>query len=109
MSDLTATNCGCGCDNNCGGNWENNSCLWIILLLIFCGGCGNNRIGDGCGCGGDSCLWIILLLSSVVDVEIMDLDVATDLDVAAKVYSFCFLILTSKGAVATDSTFSKYL
>ena len=41
-------------------------------------------------------------LSSVVDVEIMDLDVA------AKVYSF-FLILTSKGAVATDSTFSKYL
>ena len=48
-------------------------------------------------------------LSSVVDVEIMDLDAATDLDVAAKVYSFCFLILTSKGAVATDSTFSKYL
>ena len=47
-------------------------------------------------------------LSSVVDVEIMDLDAATDLDVAAKVYSF-FLILTSKGAVATDSTFSKYL
>ena len=27
-------------------------------------------------------------LSSVVDVEIMDLDAATDLDVAAKVYSF---------------------
>lgn len=47
-------------------------------------------------------------LSSVVDVETMDLDAATDLDVAAKVYSF-FLILTSKGAVATDSTFSKYL
>lgn len=42
-------------------------------------------------------------LSSVVDVE------TTDLDVAAKIYSFCFLILTSKGAVATDSTFSKYL
>ena len=48
-------------------------------------------------------------LSSVVDVETTDLDAATDLDVAAKVYSFCFLILTSKGAVATDSTFSKYL
>ena len=48
-------------------------------------------------------------LSSVVDVEIMVLDAATVLDVAAKVYSFCFLILTSKGAVATDSTFSKYL
>ena len=54
-------------------------------------------------CGLSCCL------SSVVDVEIMDLDVATDLDVAAKVYSFCFLILTSKGAVVTDSTFSKYL
>lgn len=48
-------------------------------------------------------------LSSVVDVETTDLDAATDLDVAAKVYSFCFLIPTSKGAVATDSTFSKYL
>ena len=48
-------------------------------------------------------------LSSVVDVETTDLDAATDLDVAAKVYCFCFLILTSKGAVATDSTFSKYL
>ena len=48
-------------------------------------------------------------LSSVVDVEIMDLDAATDSAVAAKVYSFCVLILTSKGDVATDSTFSKYL
>jgi hypothetical protein len=58
MSDLSATNC--GCDNNCGNGWGNNSCLWIILLLFFCGGCGNNRMGDnGCGC---DCLWIILLL-----------------------------------------------
>lgn len=48
-------------------------------------------------------------LSSVVDVETTDLDAATDLAVAAKIYSFCFLIPTSKGAVATDSTFSKYL
>ena len=44
----------------------NNSCLWIILLLIFCGGCGcgDRRWGDRndrCGCN-DSCLWIILLL-----------------------------------------------
>ena len=64
MSELTATNCGCGCDNGCGNGCGNgmNSCLWIILLLICCGGCGN---GFGCnnGCGGDnSCLWIILLL-----------------------------------------------
>ncbi len=67
MSDLSATNCGCGCDdgrrgNGCGcGNdcgFANNSCLWIILLLICCGGYGN-----GCGgYGNDSCLWIILLL-----------------------------------------------
>ncbi len=61
MSDLAATNCGCGCND--GGN---NCCsiLWIIILLSICGngsgfnlgnnGCGNN---DGCGC-----LWIILLL-----------------------------------------------
>ncbi|MEE1086077.1 MAG: chorion class high-cysteine HCB protein 13 [Schaedlerella sp.] len=80
MSDL---NCGCGCDscenrissrdncgcNNCGSSWGfggNNSCLWIILLLIFCGGCGGSSWGRsndcGCGCGNDSCLWIILLL-----------------------------------------------
>ncbi|MDO4311730.1 MAG: chorion class high-cysteine HCB protein 13 [Eubacteriales bacterium] len=75
MSDLS--NCGCGCESNmndcgrcgrsgdCGCGFGNNSCLWIILLLIFCGGCGNGfgRGGDcGCGCGNDSCLWIILLL-----------------------------------------------
>ena len=54
MCDLTSNNCGCG------GN--NNSCLWIILILLFCGnGFGCN---DGCGCGGsdNSCLWIILIL-----------------------------------------------
>ena len=47
MSDLTATNCGCGCDGT-----SNNSIIWIILLLCCCGGCGNN----GNAFGGDSCL-----------------------------------------------------
>ena len=51
MSDLAATNCGCGCDapaSGCGGcgGCGNNSCIWIILLLCCCGGWGN-----GCGFG----------------------------------------------------------
>lgn len=59
MSDLAATNCG-GCN-----------CMWIILILLFCGGWNNN---DGCGCGGgngffnngnscgcDALIWILLL------------------------------------------------
>ena len=86
MSDLAATNCGCGddrggcgCNNGCGcdngcnngcnngcGGWGlscgNNSCcniLWIIILLCLCG---NNSWGCGNGCGnGDSC-WIIIVL-----------------------------------------------
>ena len=37
-----------------------SSCLWIILLLCCCGGCGNGFSGNGFG--NDSCLWIILLL-----------------------------------------------
>ena len=53
MSDLTATNCGCGCENGNGMS----SCLWIILLLCCCGGCGNGFSGNGFG--NDSCLWII--------------------------------------------------
>ncbi len=68
MSDLAATNCG-GCTqttNNGGCN-----CMWIILILLFCGGWNNN---DGCGCGynggffnnGNGCgcdalIWILLL------------------------------------------------
>ena len=65
MSDLSATNCGCGCDaaerfgGECGCG--NNSCLWIMLLLCCCGGFGSGHGGCG-GCGNDSCLWIILLL-----------------------------------------------
>ena len=55
MSDLAATNCGCGdercgCNNNCGcgnGNSLFGDNSWIIIvLLLLCGGCGNN----GCGC-----------------------------------------------------------
>ena len=40
MSDLTATNCGCGNvgRSGCGcGNF-----IWIILLLFLCGGNGND-------------------------------------------------------------------
>ena len=57
MSDLSATNCGCGCDSavgrggDCGCGFGGNNCLWIILLLCCCGGFGNN---NGCGCGNDS-------------------------------------------------------
>ena len=49
MSDLAATNCGCGCDNGCdsgcgcgnGGNFlsSGNGCcniIWILLLLSCC-------------------------------------------------------------------------
>lgn len=69
MSELTATNCGCGCDSGRGGN---NCCsiIWIILLLsCFCGGDGmsffsngSGSCGDGCGFGDNNCLWILLLL-----------------------------------------------
>ena len=45
MSELSATNCGCGCDNGNGMS----SCLWIILLLCCCGGCGGNGFGGGFG------------------------------------------------------------
>ena len=62
MSDLSATNCGCGCDSGVSTLGGNNSCLWIILLLICCGGLGRNGDGCGCGCGDNSCIWIILLL-----------------------------------------------
>ena len=61
MSDLSATNCGCGCERNERSGFGNNSCLWIILLLFCCGGCGNGFSGNNNGCGA-SCIWIILLL-----------------------------------------------
>lgn len=82
MSDLTATNCGCNDSCGCAQNnsiFGGNSCIWIILLLLFCGGnngglFGNNGCGCNNGCGntslfsgnGGCCEWIIwiLLLSS---------------------------------------------
>lgn len=54
--------------NGCFGG---NSCIWIIILLLVCGGCGNTYNDDNCGCGCDngsgfggnnSCIWIIILL-----------------------------------------------
>lgn len=83
MSDLAATNCGCGeersgcgCNNGCGcgndngcgcglSNWGNGSCgcniLWIIILLCACGGNGFG-CNNGCGNGNGDCCWIIIIL-----------------------------------------------
>ena len=59
MSDLTATNCGCGCDN--GNNSCCNTLIWLLLLTSCCGN-GNGFLG-GNGCGNDSSwLWLILIL-----------------------------------------------
>ncbi len=73
MSDLTATNCGCnscGCGNNNG--FMGGSCIWIIILLFFCGGnngcgngCGNGILGGNNGCDNNNCcdwlIWILLI------------------------------------------------
>lgn len=59
MSDLSAANCGCGCERN-ERRGNNFSCIWIILLLFCCGGngfWGGGREGSGC-----ECIWIILIL-----------------------------------------------
>ena len=63
MSDLAATNCGCGCDSGNNGLFNGSSCgcnvIWILLLLnCFCGN-GNSMFNS---CGNDSCLLILLLL-----------------------------------------------
>ena len=41
-------------------NFNNNSCLWIILILLFCG-CGENGFGNfgNCGCGCENGMNII--------------------------------------------------
>lgn len=59
MSDLAATNCGCGNEGGCG------SILWLIVLLCLCNGNnGSGFFGGNCGggCENNSCIWIILLL-----------------------------------------------
>lgn len=73
MSDLTATNCGCGCDNGCGsssglansvfGEGCGCSILWILLLCSLCGGNNGSLFsGNGNGCDGGNTCWIIILL-----------------------------------------------
>lgn len=58
MSDLAATNCGCGCNDEGGCG----SIIWLIILLSCCG-CGNGSFfGGNCDGGNNNCLWIILLL-----------------------------------------------
>ena len=74
MSDLTATNCGCGCDNGCDNGCGSNrplfggndccSIVWILILLSICGnsGCGNWGSNGCIDNGGNNCWLIILLL-----------------------------------------------
>ena len=47
---------------------SNNSIIWIIIVLLFCGCNGNNNgIGKFFGCGND-CNWIIILVILFVAV-----------------------------------------
>lgn len=75
MSELTATQCGCSRDNCSNNNSGCSSWIWIIILLFFCGGCGNNNDcgcgfggmgnffgGNGCDNGNSCCEWIIILI-----------------------------------------------
>ncbi|MDD6102726.1 MAG: chorion class high-cysteine HCB protein 13 [Clostridiales bacterium] len=52
--------CLSGCQNGRNGflgGCGNNSCIWILLILLCCG-------GNGFGCGDDCCsiIWILLIL-----------------------------------------------
>ncbi len=67
MSDLTATNCGCGCEernnNRCGFFGGNDcACSIIYLLIILSIFCGNGRWNGGDCDNNNSCLLILLLL-----------------------------------------------
>lgn len=64
MSDLAATNCQTSCNNEGCGWGGNNSCIWILILLFFCGnGSSIFSRNDDCGCGCESIIWILILLS----------------------------------------------
>lgn len=69
MSDLTATNCGCSNNGvNPNSGLFGGNCIWLILLLLFCGGNGNGlRSGINGNDGNSCCEWIIwlLILSSI--------------------------------------------
>ncbi len=69
MSDLTATNCGCGCENGGspagtsifgGGSDCGCSILWILLLLSLCNN--GTSFANSNGCDGGSSCWLIILL-----------------------------------------------
>lgn len=69
MSDITATNCGCSCDDRCDDRSNERGlfggdCCSIILILILLSSCGNGSfLGNSRnGCSDNSCIWIILLL-----------------------------------------------
>lgn len=77
MSDLTAANCGCG-EERCGCGCEdnnyscsnrsgfgNNSCSWILWIIILSCFCNNNNSCGSCnnhGCGNNDCTWLIIIL-----------------------------------------------
>ncbi len=46
--------CGFGCGND-------NSFIWIIILLFLCG-CNNDGCGNNWGDNGSSWIWILILL-----------------------------------------------
>ncbi|MBQ8280992.1 MAG: chorion class high-cysteine HCB protein 13 [Lachnospiraceae bacterium] len=57
--------CLSGCPSGRNSVFGGSSCIWIIIILLFCGGCGNNgSFGSGCGDNNDcSCIiWILLIL-----------------------------------------------
>ena len=90
MSDLAATNCGCGCDDSCTGNsgcglgrcfGDCNSIIWILLILCCCGN-GNN----GCGCGQHNGYGMTAIVLS----------------------SYCFCYADAVEIISADSYFSFY-